>query len=341
MEQLIDGHNRKIDYLRLSVTDRCNLRCVYCMPERGIKLLSRRELLTFEEILKVVRILSELGINKVRLTGGEPLLRDDILKLIGYLKNVPGIEELAITTNGILLDKFLKKLCRAGIRRINISLDSLDPKKYREITRGGDSAKVLNAIETSIGMGLENIKINTVLTGFFDRKDSMDFIKFAMEKPVSVRFIEMMPVLGLDTVECGSSRYGTAGRSKMNVENILKIMGEFGKVSKLKEPMGYGPAFYYKIEGSRGQIGFIMNKKESCYHCNRIRLTSKGTIKSCLFSDTELNVKKELRNGSGSEKIKDMIKRFVKEKPENRDSNQNFREGKGLKILSPMSKIGG
>jgi len=339
-EKLIDNYNRIIDYLRLSVTDRCNLRCTYCMPERGIKLLERRELLTFEEILRVVRILSELGIKKIRLTGGEPLLRNNILGLIEGIRNIPGIEDISLTTNGTLLGKFLKSLYDAGIRRINISMDSLDSKKYREITRGGDLSKVLEAIESSVEIGFESVKINVVLTGLFDWKDSLEFIKFAIEKPVSIRFIEMMSISGLDTVEC-SSNLINIDKPKVDIRSIFESMNKFGKYSKIKEPLGFGPAVYYRINGSKGKIGFIINKRDSCFYCNRIRLTPSGNIKLCLFSSSEIDIKEELREGTDNERIKKLIKSFIKRKPKDRNSNIKCEVGSDLKIASFMNKIGG
>jgi cyclic pyranopterin phosphate synthase len=339
-EQLIDNYNREIDYLRLSVTDRCNLRCIYCMPEKGINLMDRRELLTFEEILEVVRILSELGIKKIRLTGGEPLLRDNILDLIQSIRSIPKIEDISLTTNGTLLDRFLKDIYRAGIRRINVSMDSLDPKKYREITRGGDLGKVLVAVKRSIHMGFESVKINVVLTSLFDCEDSLEFIKLAMEKPVSVRFIEMMPISGLDTVEC-SSNMVDADRPEISINNILEYMGKYGNYRRVKEFNRYGPAIYYKAEGSKGRIGFIVNKRDSCFYCNRIRLTPSGNIKLCLFSSSELDIKKELRGGSDSDRMKKIIRDFVKGKPKDRNHNISCKRKSDLQIGSSMNKIGG
>ena len=339
---MIDSYNRKIDYLRLSVTDRCNLRCIYCMPEKGIKLLDKRELLTFGEILKVVKILSGLGIKKIRFTGGEPLLRDNIIELINDIKNIAGIEDLAITTNGILLGRFLKDLHKAGIRRINISMDSLDPEKYRMITRGGDLQEVLEVIEDSMEMGFESIKINTVLTGLLDRKDSLDLIKFALEKPVSIRFIEMMPVSGLDTIECGSNLYRSTGKARINMESILRSMGEFGKVRSVKESERYGPAIYYKIDGGKGRIGFIVNESKICFYCNRIRLTPKGTLRYCLFSERELDIKRKLRDdGFDDESIRAMLKGFIKKKPKDRNYNISCKRENEFKIDSSMNEIGG
>ena len=341
MEKLVDDCNRKIDYLRLSVTDRCNLRCIYCMPQKGIKLLDRKELLTFSEILKVVKILSELGIKKVRFTGGEPLLRENVLELINDIRTIPEVENLAITTNGILLGRFLKDLHKAGIRRINVSIDSMDPEKYKKITRGGSLKAVLEVIEDSLEMGFESIKINVVITGFLDRKDSLDFINFTLRRPVSVRFIEMMPVSDLSTIECSSNLYGSTGKIKIGTGDILKSMREFGKVRRVKDPEIFGPAIYYKVDGIKGRIGFIENKRKVCRYCNRIRLTPKGMLKSCLFSIQELDVKKELRDGSDDKRIKKMLKDFIEKKPEDRSYNISYRIKNELKITGTMNKIGG
>ena len=341
MEKLVDNCSRKIDYLRLSVTDRCNLRCIYCMPQKGIRLLDREELLTFSEILRVIKILSGLGIKKIRFTGGEPLLRENVLELINDIRTIPEIENLAITTNGIFLGRFLKDIYKAGIRRINVSVDSMDPEKYKKITRGGSLEGVLETIEDSLEMGFESIKINSVITGFLDRKDSLKFIKFALRKPVSVRFIEMMPVSDLSTIECSGNLYGSTGKIKIGTGDILKYMREFGKVRRVRDPENFGPAIYYKVDGGKGRIGFIGNKKEVCRHCNRVRLTPKGTLKSCLFSIQELDVKKELRGGSDDKRIKKMLKDFIEKKPEDRSYNISYRIKNELKITGTMNKIGG
>lgn len=341
MNQLIDNYGRRIDYLRLSVTDRCNLRCIYCMPKKGIKLLDRRELLSFGEILRVIKILSGLGIKKIRFTGGEPLLRDNLLELLRDISNIPEIEDLAITTNGVLLGGYLKDIYKVGIRRINISVDSMDPEKYKMITRGGDIRIVLEAIKNSIKMGFKSVKINVVITGHLDRKDSLDFIRFALENPVSVRFIEMMPVSDPGTIECSSSSYNYTGRIKTGVKNILEYMRGFGKVIEMKEPIIYGPAIYYRVDGTKGRIGFIENKKGACLYCNRIRLTPKGTVRSCLFSGRELNIKEELRNSSDDMKIREMLIDFIREKPKDRSYNNGHGIENELRISGSMNRIGG
>ena len=310
------------------------------MPERGARLLDKKELLTCEEILETVRVLSELGIRKVRLTGGEPLLRENILELIEGINDIEGIEDISITTNGILLSGFLKKLFKQGIRRINISLDSLDHEKYRNITRGGGPEKILAAIDSAINMGFESVKINAVLTGLFDEEDCRYFINMSMDKPVSIRFIEMMPVVELD--QFGRTGNVLAANSKkIDIADIFKSMSKFGEYYKIEEPIGFGPAVYYKIENSRGNIGFIRNKKDSCFYCSRIRLTSRGTIKLCLFADSELDIKRELRNNVSSKQIKERILDFIKEKPGNRNSNIDCNKENNIKISNYMNRIGG
>lgn len=375
---LIDNYNRKVDYLRLSITDRCNLRCKYCMPEKGIKLTSRQAMLSYEEIINVVKILSELGISKVRLTGGEPLIRDDILDLIKELKKIEGIEDISLTTNGLLLDKYLDDLYKLGIERINISLDTLDSKKYREITRGGEVSKVLNAISNSVKIGIKSIKVNTVITRYLDEEDIYNLIKLTIDNPIYIRFIEMMSVINLietSNIERSSisglmdaSRASIANTDiannnfsydkskikinnkksydeKIHIDEIFSILGSIGSYYKSDETMGFGPAVYYKLKGSLGSVGFIINDKSFCSYCNRIRLTPQGTIRLCLFSEKEYDIKSKIRKGCSSDIIKKEILDFVKIKPENREDDfkcsvkpdNNIQ----LKISDYMNKIGG
>ncbi|MHB1253478.1 MAG: GTP 3',8-cyclase MoaA [Candidatus Humimicrobiaceae bacterium] len=347
-QALIDSYNRKIDYLRLSITDRCNLKCIYCMPENGIQLINRREILTFEEILEIVQILVELGIKKIRITGGEPLARDNFLDLIERIRKIEGIEDISLTTNGILLDRYLKRLYELDVKRINISLDSLDPLKYKEITRGGEINEVLKAISNAINIGFISIKLNIVITDFLDREDIQKFIKLTINNPIDIRFIEMMPVAELGSIECSSiSNMIDSDSAKLNnnaensIKEIFSIMNKMGKYHKIKERAGYGPAVYYKIEGSKGNMGFIFNDKNYCSYCNRIRLTPKGTIRLCLFSDKEFDIKRKIRSKVNTEEIKIDLMNFVKTKPENRDCSQNLDTESGIKISNFMNQIGG
>lgn len=337
--ELIDSFNRKIDYLRLSVTDRCNLRCFYCMPEKGIKLLKREQLLTFEEIIRATKILSGIGIKKVRLTGGEPLIRDNILSLIKNIHMVDGIEDISLTTNGLLLNEFLPQLSRIGVGRLNISLDSLNPEKYKIITRGGCVDKIIDGINKAIDIGFQSIKLNVVLTNIIDRDDIIDFIKFSIEKELSIRFIEMMPVKGLEAVECNRIIRNDSN-STLGIDNILSIMGMFGVYEKVEVKDGYGPAIYYKFIGGKVKIGFISNQKSVCHSCNRIRLTPYGTVRLCLFSPLELNIRDSFRKGFSDEEIKNSILDIIKVKPLDREHDPDNTKKRSM-LLSHMNKIGG
>ena len=339
---LSDSYKRKIDYLRLSVTDRCNLRCKYCMPGEGIRLAGREELLTYEEILKVVKILGEQGIRKLRLTGGEPLLRDDILELVSGLSKLKDIEDISITTNGILLEKYLEQLHKSGISSINISLDSLDENNYKQITRGGDIKKVIKSVNEAVDIGIKRVKINVVQSNVLKKEDIEGFIRWAIEKPLDIRFIEMMPVMDIDSVECSSGSINKdREQSMINTEEIFSIMEKAGHYTKLDEKRGFGPAEYYKIKGSRGNIGFIKNDMGSCFYCNRIRITPMGILRLCLFSDEGLDLKEMLRSEFSEKNIKDAIISFIEKKPKDRNSNSSCGPGEKSKIPGFMNKIGG
>ncbi len=367
-DNLTDSFGRKIDYLRLSVTDRCDLRCIYCMPEEGISLLKHKDMLDFEEISRSVEMLIGAGIKKIRVTGGEPLVRKDIVKLIKNIKSKPGLEDLSITTNGILLGQYLQELKDAGIDRLNISIDSLDPYKYRNITRGGDLKNVLNNLKKAKEIGFKKIKINTVITEMLDIEDIRSFIRFSMENELNIRFIEMMqsPFKGdgpgfSESIECSSTypvfldRTGPI-KGRITIKAIKDIMQEFGITEKADDVEGFGPSVYYKNKNSKGAIGFIINDKSFCSFCNRIRLTASGAIRLCLFSDIEFDLKKRLRSGMDMALIKQELFGFIKEKPENREEScrlknwnldkKAIKNGKtkkdlDLRLTEYMNKIGG
>jgi cyclic pyranopterin phosphate synthase len=312
------------------------------MPGDGIRLAGKDELLTYEEILKIVRILGELGIRKLRLTGGEPLLRDDILELISGLAKIKDIENISITTNGILLEKYLEQLYRSGIESVNISLDSLDRGNYREITRGGDIRRVISAINKAVDIGLKRVKVNVVISNALKTEDIERFIKWTMEKPLDIRFIEMMPVMDLDSVECSAgSKTGDGEQPRIDMDQILSIMKKYGPYRKLEEKRGFGPAEYYKVEGSRGNIGFIANDINSCFYCNRIRITPMGILRLCLFTSDGLDLKEMLRDEVSEKNIKDAIIDFIEKKPKDRNSNGVCGPGEKSKIPGFMNKIGG
>ena len=330
---LVDSFGRKIDYLRLSVTDRCNLRCTYCIPEQGINLLKHSDMLTYEEIEKSVKMLSDMGIRKIRITGGEPLVRKNIVDLIKNIKKNNGLEDLSITTNGILLGRYLYGLKSSGLNRINISIDSLDPEKFSAITRGGNLFDVIASLKKAIEMGFSGLNINTVITDILDTEDVREFIKMSMKMPVNIRFIEMMqiPLSGNNqgtSVECrtlpgflGKSPASTAGNTRLGFKNIIRIMEQYGKFEKTDSIAGFGPSVYYKNKNSEGSIGFILNDKCFCSFCNRIRLTSSGKIKLCLFSDLEFDLKDKLRKNAPVELIKKQLCSFISCKPENREES--------------------
>jgi GTP 3',8-cyclase len=338
---LTDGIGRKIDYLRIAVTDRCNLRCVYCMPEKGVPQLKRDEMLTFEELLNAVEMFAGMGITKVRITGGEPLARNDIVKLISSMKGIEKLKDISLTTNGVLLSGHLKELKEAGIRRINISIDSLNPEKYKVITRGGDLKAVFDSLEDCIQAGFAPVKINTVLSHYIDKQDIEDLVKLSIDKPVSIRFIEMMDPVCDELAKPAIDTFTRTGYTKVVDEDIFKIIGKYGSYHRLTGQIGFGPSIYYKIKGAKGSVGFISNNSEACSFCNRIRLTPTGKLKLCLFSDMEFNLRDMLRNNAAPEIIKTKIKEFIKSKPPNRKAGISPNTNSRLKLNEFMNKIGG
>jgi len=295
-----DKQGRDINYLRISVTDRCNLRCIYCMPEEGIKSLRHEDILRFEDILKIVKVAASLGINKIRYTGGEPLVMKDIDKLIYETSRIQGIEDIAITTNGILLSDMAEDLKKAGLKRVNISLDTLDKDKFRSITRIGNLDKVLEGIDKCLTLGLKPVKINTVLMRGINDTDVVDFLNLAKEKPVEIRFIELMPIgEGIKLYE----------ESKVSFAEILKQHPELTAIDTEKN----STAQLYKLQNSKGKIGFISPIScKFCPDCNKIRLTSTGTIKPCLHSKEEINLREYINN---EELLTNQLKSAIFNKP--------------------------
>lgn len=295
-----DGHGRNINYLRISVTDRCNLRCIYCMPEQGVKILHRDDILRFEDILKIVKAGASLGINKIRYTGGEPLVMKDIDNLIYETSKIQQIKDIAITTNGILLSDIAEKLKKAGLKRVNISLDTLDKEKFRSITRIGNIDKVFESIYKCLSIGLKPVKVNTVLMRGFNDTEFDDFLSFIREVPVEVRFIELMPIgEGIKIYE----------NRKLSFMDILKLHPELKPIQNEKN----STAQLYSIEGAKGKIGFISPVScKFCADCNRIRLTSTGYIKPCLHSKEEINLREYLND---KEKLTAALKSAILNKP--------------------------
>ncbi len=302
---LNDGQGRKHDYLRISVTDRCNLRCVYCMGEEGIEQIAHHSILSYEEIHRVVEAGAELGISKIRITGGEPLVRKNLTELIDKISHTPGIEDLAMTTNALLLPRYIEKLKQAGLNRVNISLDTLNPEKYREITRCGELQQAIDGINAALKHGLHPVKLNTVLMKGINEDEVTGFLELAREKPLHIRFIEYMPI-------------GDHDQSYRNHYLPLSYIEETAAstglpLSPVPLPGGAGPAEYYTIPGGKGTIGLIHPiSKHFCSSCNRLRLTAEGTLKACLYWQDETSVLPVINNKKA---LQDLIRKVLGDKP--------------------------
>ena len=323
---MIDAYGRKINYLRLSVTDRCNLRCRYCMPEDGIPLLPHGGILSYEELFLVARTAVSLGIEKIRVTGGEPLVRKGILGFLSRLAGIPGLRQLVLTTNGLLLEEMAEPLKSAGVQRLNISIDSLVPENFRRITRGGEVSRVLSGIAAAEAAGFP-IKLNMVVMRGVNDHEVVDFAALTLDKPYAVRFIEFMPsgadtdwqsrvVPGREILDRISKRFGFAGIDR----------GELA-----------GPAKEYRIRGAAGTIGVITPVTgHFCDGCNRIRVTASGMARGCLFSESETDLKPILRGNDPSE-LENVLLRIVGTKP----GKHRLREEPSGPSPLDMSRVGG
>jgi len=341
----VDTFGRRIDYLRISVTDRCNLRCVYCMPEKGVPWKAPDTIMTYEEIELFAEVAVEEGISKIRLTGGEPLVRKGIVDHVRRLRALTGIEAIALTTNGTLLPKFAHELHDAGLTRVNISLDSLDPDVFEHITRGGKLSEVLAGIDSAFEAGFAPVKLNVVVVRSLNQ-NLLDFARMTIERPLHVRFIEYMPV-GEDAEDgrgCvgDSPGHGWTREDHVTSDETLEMLtvagreaglGELAVVERDAAPGGWGPARYYRFPGAQGTLGVISPLSHHfCGECNRLRLTADGKLRTCLFSDDELDVREVVRTGD-TEAIRAVIREALASKPESHD----MRVG----TLRGMSQIGG
>ncbi|MEK6671848.1 MAG: GTP 3',8-cyclase MoaA [Nitrospirota bacterium] len=323
-----DSFDRIIDYMRISITDRCNLRCVYCMPSNGVEAVEHCDILTFEEIARIVRVAAGLGVRKIRITGGEPLARKGVAHLISSIKAVEGIEDISLTTNAILLGGLAKELADSGLNRVNISLDSFRPERYREITRGGDISQVMSGIEAAEKAGLTPIKLNVVPMSGFNDDEIEDFARLTLTTPYHVRFIEFMPIGGRDS--WSSDKYIPTDRIMERVEKIAPLIPV-----RLRK---HGPARYYRFENASGVIGFISAiTHHFCNDCNRLRITSDGKLRPCLFSDTEIDLKPAIRSSDSDKEIERLLRLSIAIKPDGHNINKQSH----LKSLSAMSRIGG
>jgi len=341
MNTLKDGFFRVIDYLRLSVTDRCNLRCIYCMPSEGI-IPSRHE-----EILRIVKVAAGLGVKKVRLTGGEPLIRRNIAFLISEIKDIKGIEDLSMTTNGILLEKYAGEIADAGLDRVNVSIDSFDGDTYKKITRGGSLDVVLRGLAAAEKAGLKPIKINMVPMRGINDKEVISFAKITLDSDYHVRFIECMPSGPIDF--WSPKKYMTTDELKDMIETIAPLIPVRARKN--------GPSKYYRLKGAKGVVGFISALTHHfCRNCNRLRLTADGKLRPCLFSETEIDLRAPFRSGASDSEIERLLRLSIALKPEGHSIESNKAEaGSRNEALQnspghlayqyhhkrPMSKIGG
>jgi len=294
MNDLLQGH----DYLRLSVTDRCNLRCRYCMPEEGIAHLSRNEILSFGEIERLVRILAKAGVTKVKITGGEPLLRRGIVQLIARIASIPAVQDLSMTTNGLLLSGYAASLRSAGLQRVNVSLDTLSRDRFRTLTRGGRVERVLAGIDAALDQGLRPVKINVVLIRGFNDDEIPGFLQFARQKKVFLKFVEEMP----STANL-SSRSFESGLAPL----VLEKMEELGQVEPLE---GYwpGPARCYRVSGLEQPVGIVSAISAAfCASCARLRITADGRLRPCLYSDYSVDLRAALKGGASDEEIISLV----------------------------------
>jgi cyclic pyranopterin phosphate synthase len=338
MTRLTDSCHRAIDYLRISVTDRCNLSCVYCTPANGIHWLPKDDLLTFEEITTIANVAAELGITKVRLTGGEPLVRTDLTDLVARLATMPAIKDISMTTNGILLKHYAQGLKQAGLKRVNISLDTLDRAKFERITRHDRLQEVLSGIEAAKEIGLSPVKINVVAMRGVNDDEILDFARLTINDGWHVRFIELMPFVA-DTCSVGS---GEESKDRLQgqfiaVSEIQERLNSLGKLEPESHITGNGPAKYFRLPQAKGTIGFISPVSQHfCDRCNRLRLTADGKLRLCLFSDDEIDLLTLLRTGAPPNALRESIVEAVKIKPRQHQLSQG-----GMPPKRFMSQVGG
>ncbi|MFC1908857.1 GTP 3',8-cyclase MoaA [Chloroflexota bacterium] len=327
MTGLSDSFQRPINYLRISVTDRCNLHCTYCMPADGVPLMPHEDILSYEEIFTIVEAAAEMGIKKVRITGGEPLVRAGLPELIKMLARIDAIDDISLTTNGMLLAHHAAELKSAGLQRVNISLDTLKPERFEQITRCGNLEDTLQGIEAAKSAGLTPVKINVVVIAGVNDDEIPDFAARTVDEGWHVRFIELMPVTGDDSVD---SQFVSVSEMKQRLELM-------GKLEPCQVKVGNGPAKYFRLPDAKGTIGFITPVSEHfCFHCNRLRLTADGKLRPCLLNEGEIDLRQPLRTGISLTELKKLILEATASKPR----GHHLAEG-NVPQDRPFSQVGG
>jgi GTP 3',8-cyclase len=306
--QLRDSYNRAIQYLRVSITDLCNLRCIYCRPPEGVKLISHDEILRYEEILTIIEAFRDLGIRKIRITGGEPLVRRGVLGFLARLTAMDGIEDVGLTTNGVLLASMARDLKAAGLTRVNVSLDSMRRDTFKAITGGEQLDRVLEGIRAALAEGFDPVKINVVLLEGVNEQDVAAFARLTIDEPVSVRFIERMPF---------GSEPAPRSPGSFSAHRVLEmIRSEVGELKSVDRDPLDGPATMFRLDGAAGRIGIIDPVTgHFCGTCNRMRLTARGTLRPCLLGPMEIDVRSALRRGASKKDLEDLIISAVLAKP--------------------------
>lgn len=324
---LTDHFDRTISYLRVSLTDQCNLRCVYCTPSPLSK-LEHKELLSYEELLRVIGIAVGLGVKKVRLTGGEPLARRGIEHFLDGLAKIEGLDDIRLTTNGVFLDKYHGHLLRAGVKKLNISLDTLKPERFKQITGVDAFDKVWDGIQLALAEGFAPVKVNMVAMRGVNDDEIVEFAKLALKYPLQMRYIEFMPI-GNDA---------SWGKEKLiPASEIRDRIGVLGALTPVSQKHMDGPARVYHLTGALGSIGFISPMSHKfCEKCNRLRLTSEGALRSCLLSDDETDLRSVLRNGGTDDDIRNLIIKTIQGKPQGHILDESV-----AGCLGKMSRIGG
>lgn len=329
-----DRFDRTINYMRVSVTDRCNLRCVYCMPPEGIPCLSHSDILTYDEITRICRIGAGLGISRIKLTGGEPLVRRGLPELLGMIRNIPGIEQVTLTTNGILLKDKINELVSNGLKSVNISIDSLNPERYEKITGGGSLEEALAGLDAALSFPELQVRVNCVPMDDTPAEDIAAMAGMARDRELDVRFIEMMPI-GLGR----NFRMTEGGKIRSLLEE------RFGPADECTGQSGNGPAVYVRFPGFKGRIGFIdAVSHQFCSTCNRVRLTSEGFLKPCLQYETGADLRAVLRGGGTDEELRREMHRVIFNKPachQFAGKTEGCAGGEGLLETRDMSQIGG